>query len=84
MKQHPAVDPSVPVASDRKRAHVVNLDAYRAHLRVTRSDPPVDAIWDELTSLAQEAWVWRDPDSVEAVERLIATLKTHVLSDWRE
>ena len=84
MKQHTAVDASVPVASERRRVRVINLEAYRANLRVTRSDPSVDAIWDELTSLAQEAWVWRDPDSVAAVERVIATLKTLVLADWRE
>ena len=84
MKQHTAVDASVPVASDRRRARVIELEAYRANLRVTRSDPAVDATWDELTSLAQEAWIWRDPDTVAAVERVIATLKTHVLADWRD
>ena len=84
MKQHPAADASVPVTTDRRPARVIHLEAHRANLRVTRSDPSVDAIWDELTSLAAEAWIWRDPDSLAAVEGVIATLRNHVLADWRE
>lgn len=84
MKQHPVVDAPAPATPDRRRTRVIDLNAYRVHQRVTRSDPAVHAIWDQMDSLAQEAWIWRDPDSIVALERVIAVLKDHVLTDWRE
>jgi hypothetical protein len=47
-----------------------------------RHDAAINAEWDELTRLAVEAWFWRDPDAIAALEVCVARLKTHVRDDW--
>jgi len=44
----------------------------------------VNALWNELTRLAHEAWTWRDPEMVEALEFHLAILKAHVHADWQK
>jgi hypothetical protein len=38
--------------------------------------------WDQLPILATEAWSWRDPESVAAVEACVTRLKDFVLEEW--
>jgi hypothetical protein len=49
--------------------------------------PPLDDVglnvdWDRLVALVMQAWCWRDPESVGAVERCLRRLKSVVDRDW--
>ena len=46
------------------------------------ADTRRNAAWDELLSLAHLAWNWRDPDSLDHVQRAIARVRRDVKSDW--
>jgi hypothetical protein len=41
-----------------------------------------NARWDELLSLAEESWCWRDPDSLTALARVVAAMRADVLREW--
>ena len=45
-------------------------------------DVGLNADWDRLIRLVVEAWSWRDPDCVDAVEACIAHLRRSVEHDW--
>lgn len=42
----------------------------------------LNAAWDHLLWLAIQAWSWRDPESLGAVEDAIAALQRDVARDW--
>jgi hypothetical protein len=48
------------------------------------NDSILNALWNELTRLAQEAWTWRDPETLEALEFHMAILKAHVHAEWQK
>lgn len=45
-------------------------------------DVGLNADWDRLVVLVMQAWCWRDPESVEAVERCLRHLRSIVDRDW--
>jgi hypothetical protein len=45
-------------------------------------DAGLNADWDRLVTLVTEAWCWRDPDCVAAVEDWLARLRRSVDQDW--
>ena len=45
-------------------------------------DVLLNADWDRLMTLIADAWSWRDPDCVAAVEDCLAQLRRSVDHDW--
>lgn len=41
-----------------------------------------DAEWDVLATLLDDAWCWRDPESVAALEACLLRLKARVFDEW--
>jgi hypothetical protein len=62
--------------SGRRGGVLVRLHADRV------VDARTNAAWDELLSLAHLAWNWRDPDSLDHVQRAIARVRRGVKTDW--
>jgi len=44
--------------------------------------PRVNAAWDELIHAALRAWSWRDPESLDALIKSIASVRPWVERDW--
>ncbi len=63
-------------------AQVIALASYRRRAVESERDRALDAAWNQLPVLVAEAWCWRDPDSVMAVEACVARLKELVREDW--
>jgi hypothetical protein len=82
--RHHAAVPAVSEASDRSRGRVIDLASYRVRLDMRDNDSILNALWNELTRLAQEAWTWRDPETLEALEFHMAILKAHVHAEWQK
>jgi hypothetical protein len=49
----------------------------------SRDDQEINAAWDELMKLVIQAWSWRDPESLDALETALLVLKTRIEDDWR-
>jgi hypothetical protein len=45
-------------------------------------DVVLNTDWDRLITLVVEAWCWRDPDCMAAVEDCLAHLRRAVDHDW--
>ena len=45
-------------------------------------DTQLNAEWDRLMRLATEASMWRDPDSLAAIQDCLALLRSLVSRDW--
>jgi hypothetical protein len=41
-----------------------------------------NADWDRLVALVMQAWCWRDPESVDELERCLRNLRAVVYHDW--
>jgi hypothetical protein len=64
-------------------ARVIDLAAYRRRLtEPNRGDATLNAEWDGLVAAVMEAWCWRDPDSLAALDARVARLRAGVLKDW--
>jgi hypothetical protein len=63
-------------------ARVFSLDRYRQG-GVPSADVPLNAEWDRLARLAEEAWTWRDPEALAALGLCVARLGLRTLDDWR-
>ena len=70
--------------SDRVRGRVIDMASARIRLDMRDHDSILNALWNELTRLAQEAWTWRDPETLEALEFHMAILKAHVHAEWQK
>lgn len=81
---HHVAAPAVAETADRSRARVIDMASYRVRLDARDNDSILNALWNELTRLAQEAWTWRDPESLEALEFHMAILKAHVHAEWQK
>ena len=65
------------------RAEVIPLEPYRRKVSPARpEDELLNAEWDVLARLAQEAWTWRDPESLAALGTCVARLGLRSLEDW--
>ena len=82
--RHHAAAPAVAEAADRKSGRVIDMASYRIRLDMRDNDSILNALWNELTRLAQEAWTWRDPETLEALEFHMAILKAHVHAEWQK
>jgi hypothetical protein len=70
--------------SDRIRGRVIDMASYRNRLDVRDHDSVLNALWNELSRLAHDAWAWRDPDTLETLEFHLAILKAHVHAEWEK
>jgi hypothetical protein len=56
-------------------------DALRPASRDS-GDSRLDAQWDQLLELTNQAWSWRDPESLDEMEQLLVRLCERVLREW--
>jgi len=58
--------------------------AHRSPMRCVGAgdDREVNSAWDELMKLVIQAWSWRDPESLDALERALGKLKRRIAYDW--
>jgi hypothetical protein len=47
-----------------------------------RDDQAINAAWDDLMKLVIQAWSWRDPDSLDALETALVVLRKRIEDDW--
>ena len=83
-RHHQVAAPAVAEAADQSRGRVIDMASYRVRLDARDNDSILNALWNELTRFAQEAWTWRDPESIEALEFHMAILKAHVHAEWQK
>ena len=72
--------PKIPSAP-RPPARVFLLDHYR-NGGAPSDDLPLNAEWDRLARLAEDAWTWRDPETLAALGLCVARLGLRALEDW--
>ena len=60
------------------RTNVVNLTGYRQ----ARDDAQMNAEWDRLARLVDEAWTWRDLEALAALDECIARLVPRLRREW--
>ena len=59
---------------------VVDLRRYRPEIEP--QERAINALWDRLTIAADAAWTWRDPDSLYALEVVVAELRRVIEAGW--
>src|SRR5262245_16365792 len=45
-------------------------------------DAALNADWNRLVALVEEAWCWRDPDCIAAIQACLVQLRRSVDQDW--
>src|SRR5262245_53379125 len=48
------------------------------------TDEAINQEWDLLIRLATQAWSWRDPESVDVLERTVTRLRAWIGYDWSQ
>ena len=48
----------------------------------SRDDRQINAAWDDLMKLMIQAWSWRDPESLDALETALVVLRKWIEDDW--
>jgi hypothetical protein len=66
---------------DRRR-DVLCPSGGRAAAARPRPDDFCNAEWDELLACGQDAWHWRDPESLARLSTLLVRLERRVAEDW--
>jgi hypothetical protein len=46
------------------------------------ADAPRNAAWDDLLANVQQAWTWRDPDSLTALAVCLLRVARDVMPEW--
>ena len=64
-------------------AKVIPLSPYRRRAIELRVDEALNSEWNRMCRLAEEAWCWRDPESLAALGACVAGLGMQVLADWK-
>ena len=82
--RHRLAFPALPNESDRTRRRVIDMASYRVRLDMRDHDSILNALWNELTRLAHDAWTWRDPETLATLEFHIEILKAHVHVEWQK
>ena len=76
----------------QQRGVIVDLDSRRRAMLAqrglmqcvgSRDDQEINAAWDELMRLVIQAWSWRDPESLGALEMALLVLRKRIEDDWR-
>ena len=63
-------------------ARVIPFAPYARRLAELQREDAVQEDWNQLPVLVAEAWSWRDPESVAALEACVSRLKDLVLKEW--
>lgn len=71
-------------ALNQTRAKVIDMAPYLAALAGTEHVSGTEALWSTLLQTALESWSWRDPESLAALEAVVANLRVQVLKDWQQ
>jgi len=58
---------------------VISLDRY-----ISRDDAALNAEWDRLVQLVDEAWTWRDPVTLAALGSWVVRLGLRSLGEWKD
>ena len=61
---------------------VIQLDAYRRQAVAQQGDTILNREWDRLARLAEQAWCWRDPESIAELGACVARLGLRSLEEW--
>ena len=48
----------------------------------SRDDREINAAWDDLMKLVIQAWSWRDPESLDALEMALLVVRKRIEDDW--
>jgi hypothetical protein len=48
----------------------------------SRDDQAINAAWDALMKLVIQAWSWRDPESLDALEMALLVVRKRIEDDW--
>ena len=76
----------------QQRGVIVDLDSRRRAVLAQRGlmqcvdlrdDREVNAAWDDLMKLVIQAWSWRDPESLDALETALGVLRQRIADDWQ-
>lgn len=78
----PAPSRAITVPRAPTPARVIPFAPYARRLAELRREDTVQAEWDRLPALVADAWSWRDPESIAAVEACLTRLKALVLEEW--
>ena len=73
----------VVVDFDSRRQAVLAQRGSSLQCVVPRDDREVNAAWDEMMKLVIQAWSWRDPESLDALETALGILRARIAEDWR-
>ena len=68
----------------QSRGKVIDLAPYLASMASGENVAGTEALWNMLLVKALESWSWRDPDSLEDLQVIIAELRALVLKDWQQ
>ncbi|HLK10874.1 MAG TPA: hypothetical protein VKW76_05800 [Candidatus Binatia bacterium] len=71
-----------PVARARPSVQRGGLVLPFRRRRRRAADAERNADWDRLLELTRAAWSWRDPESLDLVERLVERLHAQVRREW--
>ena len=75
----------------QQRGIIVDLDSRRRAMLAqrglmqcveSRDDQEINGAWDDLMKLVIQAWSWRDPDSLDALEAVMLILRKRIEDDW--
>jgi len=64
------------------RTNVVTLDSHR-RIGVSRDDALLNAEWDRLMDLVEEAWTWRDLEALAALDAWVTRLRLRLREEWK-
>ena len=80
---HAHMNPQIRIEPQWAPEKVVALEAYRRRFAEVGRDADLNAEWDRLRKLTEDAWTWRDPESLAALGTLVARLGLRSLEDWQ-
>jgi hypothetical protein len=75
----------------QQRGVVLDFDSRRRAVLAQRNpmrcvepvdDREINDAWDELMKQVIQAWSWRDPESLEALEETLGVLRRRIARDW--
>jgi hypothetical protein len=75
----------------QQRGVIVDLDSRRQAMLaqrglmqcvVSKDDQELNAAWDDLMKLVIQAWSWRDPEGLDALEMAMVVLRKRIEDDW--
>ncbi len=77
------IEGDVPGAAPHRTAKVIDILPYLSCLAIPAGEVTTDPLWGDLLRLALDAWTWRDPESMAALEEVVTRLRALVAADWR-